>query len=202
MYHSKKSVTIAERYSFYNQVPSSEESVTQFATALRQLAMNCKFERFLDQALRDKFVCGLRDSGTQKKLQSGEDKADKLTFLGALEIAVTMEKFTMGVRELETVLHTARPSITRTKVKVEDGSCFRCGKPSHKATECRFIRFLCRSSGCRDHLQAVCHSRNPSDCERNHKAPVHKVNDNAEEDEHSSDDNEVDLFQFKNKSFS
>uniref|UniRef100_A0A1X7SIH3 Retrotransposon gag domain-containing protein n=1 Tax=Amphimedon queenslandica TaxID=400682 RepID=A0A1X7SIH3_AMPQE len=84
---SKKRVTIAERYRFYNRSQQAGESAVQYAAELRQLAIHCRFDTFLDQALRDRFVCGLRDTAAQRKLLSGEDQTDKLKFKDAVEFA-------------------------------------------------------------------------------------------------------------------
>ena len=82
-------MTIAERYKFYNHSQGQDESAAQFAGELRRLATHCNFGSFLEQALRDHFVCGLKNAAAQKKLLSGADKAggDKLTFKMAIETA-------------------------------------------------------------------------------------------------------------------
>ena len=37
-----------------------------YIAELRQLATHCKFGAYLDDALRNRFVCGLRSEATQK----------------------------------------------------------------------------------------------------------------------------------------
>ena len=54
---------------------------------LRKLASDCQFEAYLNQALRDRFVWGIRSKATQKQLLM---KAE-LTFAQAVEIAQGME---------------------------------------------------------------------------------------------------------------
>lgn len=54
---------------------------------LRCLSTHCKFEGFLDEALRDRLVCGLRNEAIQKKLLTEAD----LTLTKAVELAVRME---------------------------------------------------------------------------------------------------------------
>ena len=39
-----------------------EESITNFVVQLRKLATHCEFGDHLNEALRDRFVCGLRSS--------------------------------------------------------------------------------------------------------------------------------------------
>ena len=47
-----------------NQAPG--EPVADYMAELRHLAMHCKFEAYLEEALRDRLVCGLRSEGVQK----------------------------------------------------------------------------------------------------------------------------------------
>ena len=49
-----------------NQLPG--ESVTEFLAELRRLSIHCGFGALLNQALRDKLLCGLLDEGTKRKL--------------------------------------------------------------------------------------------------------------------------------------
>ena len=52
-----KQLVIAERFKFWARMQGQNESVAEYAAALRQLSNTCSFpEVFLDEALRDKFV--------------------------------------------------------------------------------------------------------------------------------------------------
>ena len=62
-----KPIMIAERYKFYNRVQAEGESIADYVAELRRLSLHCDFQAFTEQALRDKFVCGLQDFGTRKK---------------------------------------------------------------------------------------------------------------------------------------
>ena len=62
--------------------------MADFAAALRRLKIRCKFGDFLPDALRDKFVCGIRSNAIQKRLLT---EPDSLTMDKALEIAQGME---------------------------------------------------------------------------------------------------------------
>lgn len=65
-----KLLVIAERFQFHCRV---QESVTKFMAELCQLANKCNFGTHLDEALRDRLVCGLHNVTTQKKLLAEED---------------------------------------------------------------------------------------------------------------------------------
>ena len=59
---------IAERFHFYQRNQLAGESIAGYVAALRKLATHCEFEEKLQEALRDKFMCGLRKEATQRKL--------------------------------------------------------------------------------------------------------------------------------------
>ncbi|XP_046386587.1 uncharacterized protein LOC124171699 [Ischnura elegans] len=80
---------IAERHKFHQRTQGKEESVPEFAAGLRSASRHCKYGGFLDEALRDQFVLGLRDSAIAQALYL-EDES--LTFARAVEIAASREK--------------------------------------------------------------------------------------------------------------
>ena len=56
-----KPVVIAERFRFHRHDQAPGKSVAEYVAELRQLSTHCKLEAYLDQALRDRLVCGLRN---------------------------------------------------------------------------------------------------------------------------------------------
>ena len=63
-----KPLVIAERYYFYQRSQKINESVQEYLAELRKLAQHCAFGAFLNDALRDRFVCGLRSQAALKCL--------------------------------------------------------------------------------------------------------------------------------------
>ena len=63
------------------------ESIADYDVALRKLATNCKFGHYLEDALRNRFVCGLSNKAIQRRLLSEPD----LTLTKAMELAQGME---------------------------------------------------------------------------------------------------------------
>ena len=57
-----------ERFAFYSRSQDESESATEFEAELRKLALYCGFDNFLSPALRDHFVCGLKDQANQRWL--------------------------------------------------------------------------------------------------------------------------------------
>ena len=83
-----KPLVIAERFRFYQRSQAEGESVEEFAANLRCLTIRCSFGDYLPQALRDKFICGVRNNAIQERLLTAED-----TFMmdKALDMAQGME---------------------------------------------------------------------------------------------------------------
>lgn len=81
-----KTLVIAERYRFDNCSLRERESVATFTADLKHLASTCYFTTLLNEALRDRFVCGLCNKEIQEKLLTEEH-----AFEGALQIALGAE---------------------------------------------------------------------------------------------------------------
>ena len=138
-------VVIAERFHFYRRSQGAGESVAAFLADLRKLAINCSFGTFLDEALRDRLVCGLRSEQAQKKLLSEA----KLTLAKAVQIAQSMEAADTRAKEMK----GGEASILQVY-----GPCYRCGKQGHESKACRFKDTKCHKCGKVGHLAAVCRS--------------------------------------------
>ena len=61
-------MVIAEIFQFHRRAQAADESIAEFDAALRKLATHCEFGETLEEALRDRFVCGLRGGGTTFQL--------------------------------------------------------------------------------------------------------------------------------------
>ena len=99
---------IAERFYFNqrNQLPN--ESIADYMATLRKMATSCKFNNFLDEALRDRFVSGIRSTSIQKRLLTEE----KLSSAEALQLAQSMET----AQNSSTKLHGTRHLVFITLV--------------------------------------------------------------------------------------
>ncbi len=72
-----KRTTIVERYHFHKRDQAAGETIADYEAALRNLAKYCEFEAYLEQALRDRFVCGIRNEAIRRRLLT--EKALTLT---------------------------------------------------------------------------------------------------------------------------
>ena len=61
----------------------ANETIAEYVAELRYLTITCKFKGYLEQALRDRLVCGLRYEPTQRKLLT----ESRWIFTKAIEIA-------------------------------------------------------------------------------------------------------------------
>ena len=82
-----KPLIIAERFHFHRQNQASSESIATYVAELRRLASKCEFKAYLEEALRDRLVCGLLCETIQRALLAEAD----LTLQQAIEVAQSME---------------------------------------------------------------------------------------------------------------
>ena len=106
-----KPILIAEKYKFYARVQKDHATLSVYD--VRRLAIHCDFKAFMDEALRDKFVCGLKDSWIRKMLLT-EKKLDLVT---ALTMAKTMESAHIQSKSMDTKLVAPTYAITQSENK-------------------------------------------------------------------------------------
>ena len=95
--HDKlKHIIVAERFRFKKRTQKEGESIADYIVAIKQLSATCEFGGFLEEALRDQFVCGLHQEAIQKKLLAVRD----LNFNKACDIALAMEMAAKNTLEL------------------------------------------------------------------------------------------------------
>ena len=92
-----KPLVIAERFYFHRHNQLLTESIAKYMAELRKLATHCDFHDYLNQALRDRLVCGLVNHNIQKKLLTEAN----LTLTKVLEIAKSMEAAEANMKKLQ-----------------------------------------------------------------------------------------------------
>ena len=135
----------------------------------RKMATTCKFKDFLDEALRDRFVSGIRSTSIQKRLLTEED----LSIAAALQLAQSMESAQNSSTKLQ---GGETPSINYNSAPSQRGRglhssssggyrsksskpCYRCGG-KHLPTNCRFIEVTCNKCHKKGHIARACLSGN------------------------------------------
>ena len=69
-HYEPKRATIAEQFHFHKREQAAGELFVEFEAALRKLAIHRAFGKYLEQALRDRLVCGLHNVTIQRRLLS------------------------------------------------------------------------------------------------------------------------------------
>ena len=120
------------------------ESVAEYTVALKKLSMHCVFETFLNEALRDRLICGFAKEATQKRPLTEAE----LMFKKACEIAQAMEISDKNASELKS--EVTKPRINVLKKPPEESKRnpnkrhqtgernFYCCGGSHSPTSCQF----------------------------------------------------------------
>lgn len=86
-HYSPPKLVIAERFTFHKCHQKESQSIGEYIVEIKSLATSCEFGNFLDDALRDRLVCGLKSEAIQKRLLSEAT----LSFVKACNIALSFE---------------------------------------------------------------------------------------------------------------
>ena len=149
-------VVIAERFHFHKRDQAAGETIVEFDAALRKLAAHCEFGATLEDALRDRFVCGLRHENIQRRLLSEKD----LTYAKALDVARVMEAAASNTKSFKTAIR--KFSVVPARSKEAKNNCYLCGRSSHSHHDCKFKDATCHHCGKKGHIAPVCRSKEKS----------------------------------------
>ena len=95
----------AERTKFSQRFRRNGESISEFVSALRTLAVNCKFKNTLDERLRDQLILGINDSNIQEHLF--RDHSDEnATFHDVEKSALNYESALLNRETIQSVMKT------------------------------------------------------------------------------------------------
>ena len=168
---------IVERYRFNTCNRKTGQSVTNYIAELKELARFCDFgvtaevvnltpQLVLEENLRDRFVCGLGESRTQRRLLS----ETKLTYKSAVDIANAMELADEGASHLSggkatsqvNQLFNKQCNSGKKKKSTQPNSttkskkpCYRC-TGDHKHEQCPFRDAECYNCKKKGHIAKAC----------------------------------------------
>lgn len=159
-HYDPKPIIIAERYHFHLRNQSSTEFPADYIAELRRLVTSCEFGSFLDEALRDRFVCGLRSESARRKLLT----ESKLTLAKAVEFAQCMELAEKNAKSFKgTEASVQKLSSTPRRgggfTPRQHKPCHRCGRTNHDAATCRFSDSTCHYCGKKGHIAPACRAK-------------------------------------------
>ena len=148
------------------------ELIPELAARIRLAAATCDFTSItypLDEALRTRFIYSVNNEAVLKALF--KIKANELTFTRAIEIATETEDAAKVAKETvygsnSQQVHKGKSfqqgSKKATNHQVDEQTkrkCYRCGKSSHLAPDCRFKTSACNFCKIQGHLEVVCRKK-------------------------------------------
>ena len=148
-HYDPKPLVIAERFRFYKRNQSSTKTSADFLADLCRLTISCEFDTYLEQALRDRLVCGARNELIQKRLLAETGVT--------LTRAQGMETADKNAKELHAPSSSrVSPEVLRFSGKAKK-KCYRCGRDHHEK-DCMFCEANCHKCGKHGHIVPVCKS--------------------------------------------
>ena len=110
-HYEPKTLIIGQQFYFHHRDQVAHETVAEYITELRKLATPCEY---LNQALRDRLVCGLRSEAIQKRLLSEVDSS----LTKAVTTAQSMEAADLEAKSLrveKSTVSTVKASSSGTR---------------------------------------------------------------------------------------
>lgn len=158
-YFEPEQLQIVQRFQFFKRDQHECESIAEYAKELKKMAISCNFGNFLTEALRDKFVSGLKDERIQKQILLKERD-----FNEALKTAVSLELVDRQAKEMSATTpennYYMRGNM-KTKKKVTEEvtdedrrRCACCG--NRHLGQCKFRKLKCNKCGQKGHLKKMC----------------------------------------------
>lgn len=132
----------------------------------------------MEEALRDRFVCGLKCETVQKRLLTEKD----LTFQKAVDYAVSAETAARDIQQLSS-------SLKVNAVFAQKGvRCRRCGKTNHSDEDCWYKDRDCHQCGRKGHTKRMCRNKDKNNQDRGKKPKWEKLEQKGNAKEHSAKD--------------
>ena len=128
------------------------ERVANYLAELRRLALTCEFGNFLDEALCDKFVCGLIDEVIQRRLLAEAD----LTLTKALTLAQAMETAKKDLKEIHPTGVESETKYHLSLHKQSQAVCHRCLGTGHFPGTCCLKSAKCNKCHKTGHIAKAC----------------------------------------------
>ncbi|KAH9380442.1 hypothetical protein HPB48_020005 [Haemaphysalis longicornis] len=131
-FYSPRGSVVSARYRFNKRKQHPSETITDFIIAMREIAAHCKFGGFLQDALRDRLIVGLRNKSIRDRLLVMPD--EEASWEKACHIAKEMEA--VGVQPLSS---PARTSTTTANIAApQSDTSVKVGTPTAtKANGCK-----------------------------------------------------------------
>ena len=157
-----KTNIIYERFRFNNRDQEAGESIDTYASNLRSLSDKCNFGALIDEMMRDRIVCGVRDSSLRKKLP----QVPELTLERCIDMCRSAEATSTQLEAMSAQNSHARPpsevNFVKKPSKGADKSSFvkdcRIGGQAHEKEKSKCLAFGTICSACQkeNHFALKC----------------------------------------------
>uniref|UniRef100_A0A1B6L0V9 RNA-directed DNA polymerase n=1 Tax=Graphocephala atropunctata TaxID=36148 RepID=A0A1B6L0V9_9HEMI len=155
-HYAPKKLVISERFKFYKRDQLPSESISNYVVELKQLASQCNFNSFLEEALRDRLVCGVNNEAIQRKLLTEHS----LTFTKAVELAVSMELASNELKSFHS--DSSASNVNKVSQRKVERKCTCCGEVNHGWVNCKYKNYSCNVCKKKGHLAKICRKKNVS----------------------------------------
>ena len=157
-----KTNIIYERYCFNNRNQDAGESIDTYASNLRSLSDTCNFGTLKDEMIRDRIVCGVRDSSLRKKLL----QVPELTLEKCIDMCRSAEATSTQLEAMSSQNSHAPPppevNFVKKPSKGADKSsfvkdCRFCGQTNEKErSKCQAFGKICSACQKENHFALKC----------------------------------------------
>ena len=113
------------------------ESIADYLAELRRLTTYCEFGDYLEQALTDQLVSGIRSESIQERLLAEVDLTPAITVKLAQGMEAA-EKNSRALKDTESSVQHFSAGTKFTTVVQKKKACYRCGQTFHHQKDCRF----------------------------------------------------------------
>ena len=120
----------------------------------RKLTEHCKFGETLDDMMRDRLVCGIKDETVQWRLLAEPDLKNKR----AVELALAFELVSKNTLDLNSQVKEEEAPVHLVNNPQGELKCYRCGG-KHWPKQCRFRESKCYDCDETGHLERMCHGK-------------------------------------------
>lgn len=140
------------RFTFSQRNQGDNETAMAYVAAIQELASRCNFGAFLEHALLDRLIAGIRNNDTRRKLLAMAD----LNYARARETVlqdecVRNQAQALANASVNRVVHHRQKSSKPASF----GPCHRCGE-RHNIKTCKFAKADCHFCKKVGHIQKVC----------------------------------------------
>lgn len=167
-----------QRLKFRQRIQKDDENVSEFIVAIKSMTQFCEFGNFLDEAMRDQLIFGMKDQKMRTTIMNEKD----LDFEKACEIVTNME----ATRNASRCISSGEISALSRN---DNGNRSVFSRLNAKPKS-RFANMICNFCKKRGHSERFCHKKNA-----NQNKKTRNGNNNVR---HTSENSEVEDIRFIN----